>query len=232
MPFALRRTSVALCAATVLAVSACADSSDSGNDGVDAETRLAEARAVLDEAASVYFTISTDELPSDVDGLLEAEGTGTSAPAFDGDVRVTAAGGVDAEVISVDGQVYAKTGFTPVFVELEPETLGAPDPAVFFDPDSGVSSLLAGTEELQEGEDERDGEEVLSTITGTLPGDLLETLLPTADPAGTFDVTYRLTEDNELSGALIAGPFYAGSDDVTYDLSFDASDESVEITAP
>lgn len=233
MPIALRRTAAVVSAAAVLALSGCADSEDSGEDGRDPAERLANAKSLIDEAASIDFTITTDELPPDVPGLLEAEGTGTNDPAFDGTARVSAAGGVDAEVISVDGEVYVKTGFTPVFVELDPAELGAPDPAAFFDPESGVSSLLVATEDLEEGEAVRDGEEVLSTITGTLSGDRLEALLPTADPAGTFDVTYRLTEEEDvLSGALITGPFYAGSDDVTYDISLDASTESVEITAP
>jgi lipoprotein LprG len=233
MPIALRRTAAAVCAAGVLALSGCADSEDSGEDGREPAERLTNAKSLIDEAASIDFTISTDELPSGVPGLLEAEGTGTSEPAFDGTARVSAAGGVDADVISVDGEVYVKTGFTPVFVELDPAKLGAPDPAAFFDPDSGVSSLLVATEDLQEGEAERDGEDVLSTITGTLPGDLLKALLPTADETGTFDVTYRLTEEEDvLRGALITGPFYAGSDDVAYDISLELSTESVKITAP
>jgi lipoprotein LprG len=233
MPIALRRTAAVVCAAAVLALSGCADSGDSGEDGPDPAERLTNAKSLIDEAASIDFTISTDELPSDVPGLLEAEGTGTSEPAFDGTARVSAAGGVDADVISVDGEVYVKTGFTPVFVELDPAELGAPDPAAFFDPDSGVSSLLVATEELEEGEAVRDGEDVLSTITGTLSGDRLKALLPTADEAGTFDVTYRLTEEEDiLRGALITGPFYAGSDDVAYDISLELSTESVKITAP
>jgi lipoprotein LprG len=132
----------------------------------------------------------------------------------------------------VDDTVYAKVGFTPTFLEIDPSTLGAPDPADFFDTESGVSSLLVATEDPQAGEDERDGEDVLTTITGTLPGGLLAELLPTADEAGRFDVSYRLTEEDLLRGATIAGPFYEGSDDVTYDLTVEPSDESVEITAP
>lgn len=235
MAHTLRR-GLAICgAALLLSVAACSDDSGSGGtpqeEGPDLGARLANAKALIDEAPSIDFTIATDSLPSGVTGLLEAAGTGINAPAFDGTARVSL-GPTDAEVVSVDGTVYAKVGFAPRFVEFDPGTLGAPDPAIFFDTDQGVSSLLVATEALEAGEDERDGEDVLTTINGTLPGELLTALLPTADENGEFDVTYRLTEEDLLKGALITGPFYAGSDDVTYDLTVDPSDEPVEITAP
>jgi lipoprotein LprG len=115
------------------------------------EDRLADAKALIDDAPSVDFSIVTESLPSGVNGLLEAEGTGTNAPAFDGTARVSAGAAVDAEVISVDGTVYAKIGFVPTFVELDPATIGAPDPADFFDIEEGVSSLLVATDDIEEG---------------------------------------------------------------------------------
>ena len=234
MSYVLRRTAALTCASLLLVATGCSgdDSDDKPEDeGEDVGARLAAAKAQIDDAPSVDFTIRTEQLPSGVSGLLEAEGTGTSEPAFDGTARVNP-GPIDAEIISVDDTVYAKAGFTPVFLEIDPSTLAAPDPADFFDTESGVSSLLVATEDPQAGEDERDGEDVLTTITGTLPGELLAALLPTADEAGLFDVSYRLTEDDLLRGATITGPFYEGSDDVTYDLTVEPSDETVEITAP
>jgi lipoprotein LprG len=234
MSYVLRRTAALTCASLLLVATGCSgdDSENKPEDeGEDVGARLAAAKSQIDEAPSVDFTIRTEELPSGVSGLLEAEGTGTSDPAFDGTARVNP-GPIDAEIISVDDTVYAKVGFTPTFLEIDPSALAAPDPADFFDTESGVSSLLVATEDPQAGEDERDGEDVLTTITGTLPGELLAALLPTADEAGLFDVSYRLTEDDLLRGATITGPFYEGSDDVTYDLTVDPSDETVEITAP
>jgi lipoprotein LprG len=234
MSYVPRRTAALICASLLLVVTGCSGddpADDPEDEGEDLGARLATAKTQIDEAPSIDFTIRTDQLPSGVSGLLEAEGTGTSEPAFDGMVRVSP-GPIDAEVISVDDTVYAKVGFTPAFLEVEPSTLNAPDPADFFDPETGVSSLLVATEDPQAGEDERDGEDVLTTVTGTLPGEPLAALLPTADEAGQFDVSYRLTEDDLLRGATITGPFYEGSDDVTYDLTVEPSDETVEITAP
>lgn len=230
----LRRTTVSACLTVLLGLTACTGDGDepSGGDGPDPQERLSAAKTQIDEAESIDFTIGTDSLPSGVQGLLAAEGTGTTAPAFEGTARVSAGGTIDADVVSVDGTVHAKIGFAPVFVELDPASIGAPDPAVFFDTETGVSSLLVATEDLSVGEQQRDGEDVLSTITGTLPGELLEALLPTADGDGSFAVTYRLDEDDTLRGATITGPFYGSAGDVSYDLTVDPSDEPVEITAP
>ncbi|MDQ3664672.1 MAG: hypothetical protein M3353_08460, partial [Actinomycetota bacterium] len=82
------------------------------------------------------------------------------------------------------------------------------------------------------GEQSRDGEDVLTTIDGSLPGEVVESLIPSADPAAGFDVTYRLDGDDDLRGASITGPFYPGGGDVTYDLEVTASDEPVDIALP
>jgi hypothetical protein len=117
----------------------------------------------------------------------------------------------DAEVVSVDGEVQAKLGFAPAFVPVDPASLGAPDPAAFFDNETGVSNFLSSTADPVEGEETRDGEDVLSSISGTLPGDVVKEVVPTADAGGTFDVTYALTDDDVLRSARITGPFYPGA---------------------
>ena len=61
---------------------------------------------------------------------------------------------------------------------------------------------------------------------------MVASVLPTADEAGTFQVRYRLTDDDELRDASIAGPFYPDATDVTYRLNLTASDEAVEIEPP
>lgn len=140
---------------------------------------------------------------------------------------------IGAEVIAVDGKVWAKTGFSPMWAPLDPSSLGAPDPAdlVGKDSDSGLGSLLGATEDVEAGDKSRDGKDVLTEITGTLPGDRIKDLIPTADEQADFDVTYRLTDDDELHDATITGPFY-GDDDVTYTLTLDPRDEPADISAP
>lgn len=231
----LGRGAVALSTTLLLLVAGCTDDGGGGNDEdeTSVQDRLAAARATLDEAESIDFSIATDELPSGVRGLLFAAGTGIPAPAFEGDVTVSLGTTIDAEVIAFDDVVYADSPLIPGgFTEVDPADLGAPNPADLFDTETGVSNLLTSTQDPEAGEESRDGEDVLTTISGMLPGDLLTALIPTADEAGEFTVIYRLDEDDALHDAQITGPFYGDSGDVTYDLGVDPSDESVDITAP
>lgn len=199
----------------------------------DLQDRIDSARQVLDDAKSIQFSMSTDELPSGVDGLLEADGVGTHVPAFEGTVRVAAAGGsISADVVSIDGDVRAKIGFSPIFIPLDPSSFGAPDPAQLIDAESGVSSFLTATDDVAEGDEARAGDEVLTTISGTLPGSAVAAVIPSADDSADFDVVYGLTDDDELRTAVLTGPFYPDAAEVTYSLTLDPSAEIVEITAP
>jgi len=230
------RTRAAALAACLLplTLAACSDDAPPSPDPtVDVQDRLDAAKAALDEAASIDFDLSTDALPSGTPGLLSATGVGTHDPAFRGDVVVSAVGqNVDAAVVSVDGQVQAKLGFTPSYIPFDPASVGAPDPAGFFDPDTGVSGFLTSTDDPVEGDQTRDGEDVLTQISGTLPGEVVQTLVPTADAASDFDVTYDLTDEDVLRTASITGPFYPDGEDVTYALRVEASDQAVDIQAP
>ena len=203
-------------------------------DGASADDRLDSAASALEKAESFDISLSTPELPSGTKGLLSATGVGDHSPAFQGDVKVVAGGAtIGAEVIAVDGKVWAKTGFSPVWAPLDPSSLGAPDPAALVgkDSDSGLGALLGATEDVKGGDKSRDGDEVLTEVTGTIPGQRIKDLIPSADDAADFDVTYRLTDDDELHDATLTGPFY-GDDDVTYTLTLDPRDEPVDITAP
>jgi lipoprotein LprG len=229
-----RRMSIAAGATVLIAVSLLSGCSDDSSDATPDELadRLAAAKTQLDEAASVEFQLAADELPDDVTGLLEANGTGTHEPAFEGDVSVSAMGGVDADVIAIGDDVWAQISFSPTYVPVDPTELGAPNPATLFDPDAGVTTFLTSTDDLQAGEESRDGDLVLTTVTGTLPGDIVQRLIPSADESADFDVEYRITDDDALHDAEMTGPFYGDSGDITYTMSLSASDEQVDITAP
>ncbi|WP_040320154.1 LppX_LprAFG lipoprotein [Aeromicrobium marinum] len=219
-----------------LVVTACSGGGDTEESGVDTSglaERLAAAQQVLDDAERLDVSISTDALPTGVTGLKSAKGFGNHSPAFEGDVTVVTGGAsLDAEVVATGGEVFAKTGFSPVFLSIDPETLGAPDPAnLVGTAGGGLASVL--TEVTITGTDRsRDGEDVLTSISGTLSGEVIARFLPSADPDGTFDVTFRLSDDDELRDATISGPFYPGAGDVTYTITLQASDEPADITAP
>jgi lipoprotein LprG len=218
-----------------LGLTACTGDDGGGDDSTDdLGTRMGTARAALDDAASIELRLSTNELPDGIQGLIAADGTGNHDPAFEGTVTVASGpfGDIDADVVAVDGDVYALLPFTPDYAPIDPSDYGAPDPAALLAADGGVSEWLTGADELTSGGDSRDGDEVLTSIGGTLAGDQVAALIPSADGDADFAVEFRLTDDDQLRDASITGPFYPGGEDVTYELTVEPSDDDVEITAP
>lgn len=231
----LRRCLVAITTAVLLLLGlvACAGGDDRETSPSELRPRLEHARQVLDDANSLSFTLSTSDLPTDVTGLVQAEGTGTHDPAFKGTVKVSTGGTtMDADVIAVKGTVYAKLGFSPKYVPIDPTSVGAPDPATLMSTDDGVSALLTATEQLTAGDQSRSGSKVLSSIDGVVPGDAVQQVIPSADADAEFSARWRLSDDDVLHDARLTGPFYPGGDSVTYTIELTASDATVDIKAP
>lgn len=223
---------------TGLLISGCSGSSDSsdgdsGGTAKELSARLAAAKATIDDAETIDITLSTKNLPDGITGLLSAKGKGNHSPAFTGKVTVVTGGAsLGADVIAVGGKVYAKTGFLPGFTAIDPAQLKAPDPASLFAAEDGITQILVKTDDLAEGGQSRDGKDVLTTITGTLPGSVVRTIIPSAAADGTFAVTYRLDDDDELRDAALTGAFYPGGGKVSYTVTLKTSDAPVTIEAP
>lgn len=219
----------ALGAALVLA--ACTGGSDEPERS--AEEVLAAAKANLDETSGVELTLATEELPTGIDGILRAEGVGTHDPAFEGDLKVRI-GGVefDVPVVAAEGTLFAKLPFTTDFAEVNPADYSAPDPAQLMAEEGGLSSLLSSAEDVERGEQVRSGEDVLSGYTGTVPGETLAGIIPSASAEDDFDATFTIDDTDRVREAGFTGQFYPGSEDVTYTVTFDAYDVTADITLP
>jgi lipoprotein LprG len=90
---------------------------------------------------------------------------------------------VDVPVIAVGGVVYATLPFTDGWQDVDPSEYGAPDPAALISADSGFSSLLGVTTDLEEGDSVRggaDNTEILTTFTGTVPGAAMKKVIPSS----------------------------------------------------
>ena len=219
--------------AATLVLAGCTGSSDDKGDPAELQTRLATAKKSLDAAESITISLATKKLPSGVTGLLSAKGKGNHSPAFDGKVKVvTGSTSLDADVIAVDGKVYAKTSFAPVFLTIDPESLKAPDPASLLAAETGITQILVKTKKLTEGNKSRDGGDVLTTIKGSLPGSVVKDIIPSAAQDESFTVTYRLDDDDVLRDATLKGPFYPKGGDVTYTVKLTTSDTAVTIEPP
>ncbi|NPC41985.1 LppX_LprAFG lipoprotein [Nocardioides sp. zg-1230] len=224
--------SLAALAALTTTLAACSDGG-SQEPEESPEDVLASAKEALDETSGVTLSLTTQELPEGVDGVLEATGVATRAPAFDGDLVVLVNGlEVDVPVVSVDSTVWARLPFTSSFSKVDPADYGAPDPARLMDPDSGLSSWLTAATDVEEGERVRDGEVVLSSYTGTLPGRVVDASIPSADEGATFPATFRIDEDGRLRAVDVSGPFYGQEGTVDYTVSVDDYGTDQDISRP
>ena len=194
---------------------------------------LAAAKQKFDDAKSVHLALTTADKPTKGDAVLGADGTLTQQPAFQGKVTVVL-GGFNAEVpvISVGGKVYAKLPLTPKYVSIDPSEYSSPDPADFADPAKGISALLLKLQGAKKTGQKRNGNQVLTTYTGTLSGDLVQPIIPSASPAGSYRTTVGIDQDGRIATLSISGGFFEHNGDVTYDLVFDNYDKSVTVTAP
>lgn len=216
---------------TTLALGACASSS--GHADQTPEEVLAAAKTALDQTSGVEVTLATPKLPPTVNGILEAKGVGTHDPAFKGSLKVLVSGvSADVPVVAAQGKVFAKLPFTTKFVEVDPSDYGAPDPAGLMEPQGGLSSLLTSAKDVEEGGQVRSGEDVLSSYTGTVPGDVVAGIIPGASAGSPFDATFSVDDQDHLQKAVLTGPFYPKAGKVTYTITFDRYDTKADITLP
>jgi len=216
--------------AVVPAVAGCSGDDTPSRPATDV---LAAAKKNLDETSGLRLSLVADGLPPGVNGLLDAKGVATHAPAFKGDIRVAASGiTADAAVVAVGGKVHAKLPFTSSFQVIDPAQFGAPDPAALMSSDHGLSSLLTSAQDVKRGKQVRDGKTVLTRYTGDVPGSAVKQVIPSASASATFPATFTVTDDDELRKAVLTGPFYPKADKVTYTVDFTDYGSSPTITAP
>ncbi|GAA2741252.1 hypothetical protein GCM10009868_06780 [Terrabacter aerolatus] len=225
----------ALSALSVVTVASC--SSDAGTTtGATQQSpaqQLAAAKAKVDAAPSVHLALASSNVPQGSSGVVSADGWGKHPPAFKGTFKVTLKGiQADAEITSLDGDVYAKLPLIPGTNKIDPKTFGLPDPAVLFSPDKGLTTLLTATTSPVAGDKVRQGSEVLTTIKGSVPGKAVTDLFLIGDPTGTFRATYGLTDSQELRQVVITGPFFGAGTTSTYTLTLDQYGQPVTITKP
>jgi lipoprotein LprG len=235
----MRRPPALLAIAGPVAVAAVIALAGCSGDGGDAATQspteqLAATKVAFDTAKTVQLDLSSRDVPPRENGVTAAKGAGVidvTEPKFQGTITGTIkglAGTID--VVAIGETAYLKF-FTPDYKETDLETLNAPNPAMFFDPDTGISALLPQTVDPKDDGQTRSGKEVLTKISGTLPGSTVEDLFHLGKGTGTFTVSYGITETDQLRTATLKGPFFPGVE-ATYLLVLTDYGAPVEITRP
>ena len=224
----LRTTAALLLTALVLSGCGGRSSDESAGD------LLARAKTTLDDAASVHFVLTSDGAPAGGNALLGGEGDIARPASFSGTLQVQAFGSsIDAEVISVDGTVYAQLPLTTGYSVVDPATLGVGDPGALIDPDTGISQLLTAAQSPELGDESRVDGEVVREVTGTLPGDLVADLLTSEDPAKDVTAVFSVaTDSGELRQVELTGPFFSADDTGSYTIVLSDFGADVSITAP
>jgi lipoprotein LprG len=231
-----RSLATALAGLVVLAglgpLAGCSGGSSGGSAGNPGQL-LERAKGTLDQTSGVHFRLVTDQLPSGTGGLLDADGVGTHQPAFRGTISASENGfTVDADVVAVHSKVYVKVSISPIYQTINPADYGAPDPATLMDPRHGISALLTAATDLRQRGQTRDGSEVITSVSGSLPGGRIAALFPSADASRPFAAVFDVAGSSQLRQATITGPFYAGNPPVTYTVTLDGYGQKAQISAP
>ena len=234
----MRRPSALLAAAPLVAGLVVALAGCSGDPAAAPQQspteQLAAAKAAFDTAKTVQLDLTSRDVPPRENGVTRAKGAGVisaTEPKFQGTITGTIkglAGTID--VIAIGADTYLKF-FTPDYRLTDFETLNAPNPAMFFDPATGISALLPQTANPKDDGKARAGTEVLDKISGTLPGSSIEDLFHLGDGTGTYAVSYGLTDADQLRTATLTGPFFPGVQ-ATYVVKLTDYGTPVEITSP
>ena len=184
----------------------------------------AAAAATLDRHLRRQLTLSTDDLPDGINAIQKADGVATDAPAFEGTLTVLLTGqAFEVPVIAVDDQVFAQIPLTPGWSHVDPGRLRRTRPGRLpLRPTTASPRSSAPATDLEKGESVRggaDNNEILTTYTGMVPGDVVAKVIPGA--SGDFELTAQITDDDELRELSLTGVFYAGADADTYTVGFD-----------
>lgn len=228
----LRRTALAL---VPLAVVAGAAGCSRTPEAAPPDRALSTAKQRLDEASTVHVELTSQGVPKGKNGVTAAKGDGivsATQPKFEGEVTATIQGNNGAVRIIAIGEKTWMSFFTEDYNPIDLSELGAPNPSGFFVPEKGLSRLLTETTGVSAGEAKRQGDTVLQTYSGALPGAPVDDLLGLGDGKGTFQVTYGIDQaSGELRTADISGPFWAGSTS-TYTVKLSDYGKPVTIETP
>ncbi|HSI93646.1 MAG TPA: LppX_LprAFG lipoprotein [Jiangellaceae bacterium] len=225
----------AAAAAAVLGVAGCSggDEPEPASD-TDPAAMLETAAGLLGQTSGLRFTMEGENLPDAGMVIIGADGLAAPPASFEGDIRIATSGlAATIEVVSVNGQLWAKLPLTEDFAQMDAASLGFSDPGLLLDPDHGVGQLLRSAEDPAHADQVRVGSEVFDQVTATLPGELVGRLLTITDPAAQVQAVFALdTGTGHLRQAILTGPFVPNGADQTYTVRLDDYDQAVDISAP
>lgn len=208
------------------------------SNGNSPQEALDLAKKTLDETSGIHLALEAEDLPTNAPGIVltGASGVAVHPSSFKGEIEASLSGLTqNGQVVAINDTVWVKIALLGnSFTDLDPARIGAPNPAQLIATSGGLSDLLTSTDDVKEGDSVRGGaknDEVLTEYTGTLTGEDVKVLVPSAS-SSTFDVVYQIAANGELRTMAITGVFYADTEAMTYSVTFDDYGTTQKITPP
>ena len=200
----------------------------------DPSRLLRDAKASIDAAPAVHFTLTSQGVTGSGTLITGGQGDARRPNSFAGSLSVVVAGfPVTVNIVSTGGAFYAQTPLSSTYDKTDPSAYGFGDPAQLLDPNHGLSSLLtACTGAANQGADLLDGEQ-LDEVSCSMPGSLVAKLLTSADASQQVQATVGVdATTHQLRRVALVGPFFDKSHPSTFTVVLDKYGENVSITPP
>jgi lipoprotein LprG len=226
------RVPVAAAAAGLLLWSAgCSGSSTAAR--TDPGTELRRAKAAIDAARSLHFTITSQNVGGSGTDLTGGEGDLVRPDGLQGSFTVTISGlKATVKAVSKGGVFEAQLPFQSGYTRTDPSSFGLADPATLLDPGRGLSNLLTVATGAQRAGQERIAGELLDRITATVPGSSIP-VLPDANPAQPVQLVAAVNpKTSQVRQITLTGPFTSATANSTYVVTLTNYDEAVTVTLP
>jgi lipoprotein LprG len=219
---------------TVSVLAGCSGSDSDSGDAADPAALLTAARTSLDGTNSLHFTLTSTNVPTDGTRLVAGQGVVARPNSFQGKLSVLLNGSkVSIDLVCAEGKVYAKLPFSDDFQVTDPATFGLSDPANLIDAKTGISRMFGELTGVTGKGEQRIGDDVVTEVDGSLPGQLVDDLLTSADPAKPVKTELYITKSTkQLRRVVMTGPFFDKAQDSTFNLLLDKYGDPVTITAP
>lgn len=200
---------------------------------VSAATLLHKAKTTADAASAVHFVLTSSGVTLSGTNLVNGRGDLVRPSSLQGSFGVAISGfTANVKVVSVGGTFEAELPFSGHYTKTNPSDFGLKNPAELLDPNTGLTSLLTLAQAPKLGPSERQGGELLDTVSYTVPGRAVP-VIPDVNPSEPVRLTVGINPTSyQLRTVTLTGPFTSATSNCTYVVTLSNYNEHVDITLP
>jgi hypothetical protein len=220
-------------AAAIAALVASACGGGSSTPKADPQTLLRRAKAAIDAAPSVHFTVTSQNVTGNGTNITAGQGDLARPDSLQGSFSVSIKGfNAAVKVVSKGGVFVAELPFQSKYAKADPASLGLTDPAQLLDPNRGLSNLLTIGTGAQSSGQERIAGELLDKVTSTVPGSSIP-VIPDNNPGQPVTLVAAINpKTSQVRQISLTGPFTSATTNSTFVVTLTNYGEGVTITLP